>query len=76
MGIVAQRDQLPASEKCQVIHPVDFNRWKVHTSTSVSLCTKEGLDSSVMASFVILRIIMRGLNIYDSLVVVMTLQHS
>ncbi len=76
MGIVAQKEQLPASEQCQVIHPVDFDHWKAQTSRSVSLCTKESLDLSVLASFVMLKILMRCLNIYDSLVVIMTLQHS
>ena len=76
MGIVAHMAQLSASEQCQVIHSVDFNHWKVQTSTSFSLCTKESLGSSVMASFVILNIVMRGLNIYDSLVMVMAFQHS
>ncbi len=74
MGIVAQMGQLLASEQCQVIHSVDLNHWKAQTST-FSLCTKESMDSSVMASFVILMILMRGLIIYDSLLVVMTLHH-
>ncbi len=50
-GIVAQMSQLPAREQCQVIHSVDFIHWKAQTSMSVSLCTKESMDSSVMASF-------------------------
>ncbi len=76
MGIVAQMGKLPAREQCHVIHPNDLNDWKVQTSMYVSLCNKESLDSSVMESFVILRILMRGLIIYDSLMVVMTFQHS
>ena len=32
---------------------VDYNHWKVQTSTSVLLATKESQDSSMMESFVI-----------------------
>ena len=35
----------------EVIDSVDFNHWKAQTSTSVLLCTKESMDSSVLASF-------------------------
>ncbi len=77
MGIVAKIVQLPASEHCQVIVAVHYNNhWKVLTSMSVSLCTKESLDSSETAYFDVLRILMIGLHLYDSLVLVMTLQHS
>ncbi len=50
MGIVAQMGQLLAIEQCQVIHSVDFIHWKAQTSTPVSVCTKESMDSSVMGS--------------------------
>ncbi len=76
MGIVAQMGQLLASEQCQIIHSVYFNHWKAQTSMYFSLSPKESMDLSVIASFVILMILMRGLIIYNSLVVVMTLQHS
>jgi hypothetical protein len=68
--------QLLASEQCQVTPSDDFDHWKAQTTTALSLCTKESLDSSVMASFVIQRILMKGLHINDSLLVVMTLPHS
>ena len=77
MGIDALMGQLPASGQCQVIHPVDFDSLERHKLQCLSLYVpKERLDSSVMASFVLFMILMRGLNIYDSVVLLMTLQQS
>lgn len=52
MGIVAQRVNYRQSEQWQVKQfMVDYNHWKVQTSTSMSFCTIKSMDSLFMTSF-------------------------